>query len=73
MWVFNNLQKALAVYAGGGKGAGSGEGEGKKPIENKEALVEALNIALNAAHSFALAQNVNTLEMLAAEPWPASS
>jgi type I restriction enzyme R subunit len=66
--VFNNLQKALAVYAGGGKGAGSGEGEGKKPIENKEALVEALNIALNAAHSFALAQNVNTLEMLAAEP-----
>ncbi|WDF73934.1 type I restriction endonuclease subunit R [Novosphingobium sp. KACC 22771] len=64
--VFNNLQKALAVYAGGGKGA-AGE-EGKKPIEDKAALVEALNVALKSAHDFALANKVDTLAMLAAEP-----
>jgi len=66
--VFNNLQKALAVYAGGGKPGGPGDGDGKKPIEDKAALVEALNIALGAAHDFALAQKVDTLAMLAAEP-----
>lgn len=45
--VFNNLQKALAVYAGGG-----GSAEGKKPIEDKEALVGALEDALGSARSF---------------------
>ncbi len=46
--VFNNLQKALAVYAGG-----SGEGQkGESPIQSKEALVQALEDALGAARSF---------------------
>lgn len=45
--VFNNLQKALAVYAGGGSGK-----EGKEPIEDKEALVQALDDALGSARSF---------------------
>jgi type I restriction enzyme R subunit len=50
------------------RGQRRGGEEGKKPIEDKAALVEALNIALNAAHAFALAQKVDTLAMLAAEP-----
>lgn len=45
--VFNNLQKALAVYASGGSG-----GEGKKPIEDKGALVGALEDALESARNF---------------------
>lgn len=45
--VFNNLQKALAVYAGGGSGEG-----GREPIEGKEALVGALEDALRAARAF---------------------
>lgn len=44
--VFNNLQKALAVYAAGG-----GD-KGKTPIEDKEALVRALEDALEAARAF---------------------
>ena len=44
--VFNNLQKALAVYAGGG-----GE-SGEKPIEDKQALVTALENSLSAARAF---------------------
>lgn len=45
--VFANLQKALAVYAGGG-----GTDDGKKPIEDKEALVGALQDALDTARAF---------------------
>jgi type I restriction enzyme R subunit len=45
--VFNNLQKALAVYAGR-----KGESGGKEPIEDKQALVEALEGALRAVSSF---------------------
>lgn len=63
--VFNNLQKALATYAGGGKGK---EDDGKKPIEDKGALVDVLNLALKAAHEFALGHKVDTVGMLAAEP-----
>jgi type I restriction enzyme R subunit len=41
--VFGNLQKALATYAGGG-GVG-----GKSPIQDKDALVAALEVALENA------------------------
>ena len=44
--VFNNLQKALAVYAAGG-----GD-NGEKPIEDKQALITALEDALGAAGAF---------------------
>jgi len=44
--IAGHLQKALAVYAGGG-----GD-EGKKPIEDKGALVTALEDALGAVNSF---------------------
>ncbi|NGM51919.1 type I restriction endonuclease subunit R [Caulobacter sp. 602-2] len=46
--VFNNLQKALAVYAGGRSGE-----DGREPIEGKEALIGALEEALRAARAFA--------------------
>lgn len=45
--VFNNLQKALAVYA-----AGSGGEAGKNPIDDKQALVTALEDALVGARAF---------------------
>lgn len=44
--VFQNLQKALAIYAGGGSG-------GETPIQDKLALVVALEEALDAARAFA--------------------
>lgn len=44
--VFQNLQKALAIYAGGGSG-------GETPIQDKLALVVALEDALDAARAFA--------------------
>jgi type I restriction enzyme R subunit len=44
--VFNNLQKALAVYSGGAGGAG------ETPIKDKGALVAALEDALEAASAF---------------------
>jgi type I restriction enzyme R subunit len=44
--VFQNLQKALAIYAGGGSG-------GETPIQDKLALVLALEEALDAARAFA--------------------
>jgi type I restriction enzyme R subunit len=66
--VFNNLQKALAVYAGGGAGAGSEGEEGKKPIEDKGALVTALAAALTAAREYALANKADTAAMAEAEP-----
>lgn len=46
--VFSNLQKALAVYAGGSGAAGGDE----PPIEDKEALVRALQETLEAARAF---------------------
>lgn len=45
--VFNNLQKALAVYAAGG-----GEGD-ETPIKDKQALVTALELALADVRAFA--------------------
>jgi len=49
--VFQNLQKALAIYAGGG-------GE-ETPIKDKEALVAALEEALTAARDFVEPFGVN--------------
>lgn len=52
--VFNNLQKALAVYAAGGENGGEGTtGDGDGPIQDKAALVQALEDALDPARSFA--------------------
>ena len=45
--VFNNLQKALAVYAAGGKAS-----DGETPIKDKEALVALLDAALGEAIGF---------------------
>lgn len=44
--VFNNLQRALAIYAGGG-------GQDETPIKDKAALVAALEQALTDAAAFA--------------------
>ena len=56
--VFLNLQKALAVYAGGG-------GEGDPPIKDKEALVAALEQALDAARSFVQPLGIDHAAILA--------
>nr|WP_298897666.1 type I restriction endonuclease subunit R [uncultured Altererythrobacter sp.] len=56
--VFNNLQKALAVYASGG-------GEGDTPIKSKEALVAALEEALTEARKFVEPMGVDTKAIMA--------
>jgi len=58
--VFNNLQKALAVYA-----AGSG-GEGETPIKDKQALVTALEQALADVRAFASPLGVDADAIMAA-------
>lgn len=50
--VFQNLQKALAIYAGGGSEDGGTTGDGGGPIKGKEELVTALEQALETARSF---------------------
>lgn len=50
--VFQNLQKALAIYAGGAGG-------GSNPIKDKVALVTALEVALREAEAFAEGAGVN--------------
>ena len=52
--VFNNLQKALAIYA-----AGAGGGAGESPIKDKAALVAALQTELAAARTFVDAVGVD--------------
>lgn len=52
--VFQNLQKALAIYAGGGRDGEPG------PIQDKAALVAALEKELAAAHAFAADVGVST-------------
>jgi type I restriction enzyme R subunit len=47
--VFQNLQKALAIYATGGGAAGDG---GATPIKDKQALVDALQAELGRAAVF---------------------
>ncbi|MFA7430624.1 MAG: type I restriction endonuclease subunit R [Rhodospirillaceae bacterium] len=49
--VFQNLQKALAIYAGGGNGGGDTT-DGESPIRGKDELVTALEQALDAARAF---------------------
>ena len=61
--VFNNLQKALAIYAGGAGGATGGEG----PIKDKASLVAALESALEATRTFA-AQAGADMAAIAASP-----
>ena len=61
--VFNNLQKALAVYAAGGAGGGQA---GDSPIEDKAALVRALQSALGAASDFAKTHKVDANAIMGA-------
>ncbi|WP_126421180.1 type I restriction endonuclease subunit R [Asticcacaulis excentricus] len=64
--VFNNLQRALAIYAGGANGQ-DGEGEGE-PIQDKAALVAALEGALDVAQTYVQAHNVDAVVIAQAEP-----
>ena len=57
--VFQNLQKALAVYAGAAPTGGA------SPIEDKQALVEALNVELVAMAAFIGPLGVSTDAILA--------
>ncbi len=50
--VFRNLQKALAIYATGGKA-------GEVPIEEKGALVDALRSAIDDLRSFCSSREVD--------------
>lgn len=61
--VFNNLQKALAVYAGGGRE----DDKDETPIKDKAELVSVLETALAEAVSFAQANGVDPGAILAAE------
>lgn len=61
--VFNNLQKALAIYAGSAGGADKDE----TPIKDKEALVKALEVALEQARSFTQPLGVDTDAIMAAD------
>jgi type I restriction enzyme, R subunit len=57
--VFQNLQKALAIYAGGAGGEGG-------PIKDKAALVAALEQELAAAHAFATGVGIDADAIAAA-------
>lgn len=57
--VFNNLQKALAVYAAGGGP------NGETPIKDKQALVAALEQALEAARAYVQPLGVDVDALLA--------
>ncbi|KNY09275.1 DEAD/DEAH box helicase [Achromobacter piechaudii] len=61
--VFNNLQKALAIYAGSAGGTDKDEA----PIKDKEALVKALEVTLKQARSFTQPLGVDTEAMMAAD------
>ena len=63
--VFNNLQKALAIYAGS-----AGGGEEETPIKDKEALVKALEETLEHARSFMLPLGIDTDSIMAADALP---
>jgi type I restriction enzyme, R subunit len=58
--VFQNLQKALAIYAGAGSAGGATGGGGASPIEDKQALVDALAVALGNAEAFVEPLGVST-------------
>jgi len=63
--VFNNLQRALATYAGGGK-PGADNGDGPSPIEDKGALVTVLESALAATEKYAIEHKVDPAAIAAA-------
>jgi type I restriction enzyme R subunit len=54
--VFQNLQKALAIYAATGKGGQDGK---DRPIESKDGLVQELNEALADVRAFCAAVGVD--------------
>lgn len=58
--VFNNLQKALAVYAAGQQG-------GETPIKDKQALIAGLETKLEAVRSFVRPQGVDPEAIIAAK------
>lgn len=58
--VFEELEKALAIY-------GSGKGGGEMPVKNKTELIEALKIALEQVKEFCRKQNVD-LDAVTNEP-----
>ncbi len=60
--VFSNLQKALVIYAGSVDGADKDE----TPIKDKEALVKALQQALEQAKNFTQPLGVDTNSIMAA-------
>jgi len=61
--VFNNLQKALAIYAGSAGGGGKDE----TPIKDKAALVQALEDALGQAGAFVQPLGVDVAAIMAAD------
>jgi type I restriction enzyme R subunit len=58
--VFQNLQKALAIYAGGG-----GSGPSETPIKDKDILVAELEKAIDAARSYVEPLGVSTDAVMA--------
>ncbi len=54
--VFQELEKALAIY-----GSGTGGGGGEMPVKDKKELVEALRIALDQVFEFCRKQNVDLI------------
>jgi len=58
--VFQSLQKALAIYAATGSG-------GDSPIKDKQALVDALEVALKSAREFSSAVGVDVDAIYKAE------
>lgn len=63
--VFQNLQKALAVYAGAA--AGGGQGGLHSPIEDKQALVQVLETELVKADAFIAPLTISTAAIVAAQ------
>jgi type I restriction enzyme R subunit len=61
--VFRDLQKALAIYAGGGAG-GAGGGGGRTPVEEKKALIAMLKKAIGEATDFCRDLGVSVAALL---------
>jgi type I restriction enzyme R subunit len=62
--VFRELQKALAIY---GSGVGGALGEGELPVKDKQALVDLLRSAIQAAREFLTSHGVDLQAIRAAE------
>lgn len=61
--VFNNLQKALVIYAG----SAGGDDKNETPIKDKEALVSELERALERTQNFTLPLGVDSNSIMAAD------